>query len=79
MPFKECGIDVILSWRDKHGVLDRRKVFDIIIFADVLFQACREDDALVVGETNKTFVESLVVERGEANAVFRVQTFLLVL
>ena len=37
MPFKECGINMIFSWCDKHDVLNGLKVFGIIFFADVLF------------------------------------------
>ena len=37
MPFKECGINVILFWCDKHYVLDRFEVFSIVFFADILF------------------------------------------
>ena len=37
MPFKERGIDVILSRCNKRDVLDGFKVFGIILFADILF------------------------------------------
>ena len=42
MPFKECWIDVILSWRDKHGVLDRREVeASVVVFREVVIKEKR--------------------------------------
>ena len=61
MPFKELGIDMILSRRNERGVLYRQEVLCIVILADISFEAAREDDALVIGEANETLVKGLVV------------------
>ena len=72
MPFEEMGVKVIFQWCDERGILDGLEILSVIVLADVCLESNRENDALVVGEADETFIEGLVVEGREADAVFRI-------
>ena len=61
MPFEELGIDVILSRRYESGVLNGLEVLCIIILSNIGFESDGEDDTLIIGKTNESLVEGLVV------------------
>ena len=79
MPFEELRIDLVLAGSDERCVFDRFEVLCVVILADVCLEANGKDDAMIVGETDESFIEGLVVKRGETDAVFGIESFLLII